>query len=62
MRKIEIFGDNDMDRLRDKVNQFIRDKDVVDIKLTTFTYLEHDTIYVADRVLVVYEEKDNEES
>ena len=56
MKKNEIFGDNDMRRLRNRVNDFIKDKDVVDIKLTSFTYAENNEVYAADRVLVVYEE------
>lgn len=61
MKKIEIFGDNDMGRLRDKVNRFISDKDVVDIKLTSFTYTDSDVVYAADRVLVVYEEESHDD-
>lgn len=57
MTKIEIFADNDLRRLRNKVNDFIRDKNVVDVKITTFTYIEGDNLYAADRILVVYEDE-----
>lgn len=62
MTKIEIFADNDLMRLRNKVNDFIRDKNVVDVKITSFTYATTDCVHAADRILVIYEEEHNEES
>ena len=67
--KIKLFADNDHLALEEKINNFIKDKTVFDIKYdsnlfhssyNTQTGIPKD-IVVNDRVLILYEEKDPDE-
>ena len=66
--KIKLFADNDHLALEEKINNFIKDKTVLDIKYdsnlfhssyNTQTGIPKD-IVVNDRALIIYEEKDQD--
>lgn len=60
--KVEIFASNDRKKLIERVNDFIKDKDVVDIKFNSIcvpTIIQSGIITemaVNDRALIIYKE------
>lgn len=69
MTKVQIFSVSDAVRLADFINEFIKDKKVVDIKYQAVTLYDKFTkigtpqnVIVNDRAMVIYEEPDEDTS
>lgn len=63
MTKVKIFVDIDVTRLETQINEFIKDKKVIDIKYNTITFVNQysergipTSIILGDRALIIYEE------
>lgn len=60
--KVKILADIDMNALVERINDFIKDKDVVDIKFTTVCYPVQTVnglpskLAINDRALIIYRE------
>lgn len=63
MYKVAIIGNQSTATLENSINEFIKDKKVIDIKFNTFTLFSgkyNDFRHnVYDRVMVIYEEEEN---
>ena len=61
MIKTYMISDYNAARFLNTVNDFIKDKKVIDIKFTSLITMTSDIgAAVVDRVLIIYEEEDNE--
>lgn len=56
--KVKIIAVNDGNRLMEAVNDFCKDKNVIDIKFQSLLIDESITRSVNDRVLIIYSEED----
>ena len=58
MTKVAIFGGNDSIKFKDEINDFIKDKKIIDIKYNTIFYsgLLAGENPIVERALVIYEE------
>lgn len=69
MTKVKIFSVSDAVMLADVINEFIKDKKVVDIKYQAVIFYDEfnrngtpQTVGINDRAMVIYEEPDEETS
>ena len=62
MIKTQVFSSSNMNVLRDAINEFVKDKKVIDIKFQSVVSPSHwkdgcyDRFDIIDRVLIIYEE------
>lgn len=56
--KVKIIACNDGSRLMELVNDFCKDKSVIDIKFQSLLIDERITRSINDRVLIIYSEED----
>lgn len=56
MTKVKIFIHDDVQVLNQAINEFIKDKKVIDIKFTSIICHTEWRTYLGDRVLIIYEE------
>lgn len=54
--KIKIFADINSIALEELVNEFIKDKDVVDIKYQSLTVVSTSGVAINDRAMIIYRE------
>lgn len=54
--KIKIFADINSIALENAVNEFIKDKDVVDIKYQSVSVVASNGMAINDRVMIIYKE------
>lgn len=62
MIKTQLMSDYDHLRLQDAINKFIRNVKVIDIKFNSLTVPTQEGLMVVDRVMIIYEENNNEQS
>ena len=61
MIKTQVFSSSNMNALRDAINEFVKDKKVIDIKFQSVVVPSHfqngcyDRFDVIDRALIIYE-------
>lgn len=62
MIKVKFLGSDKWDEFENSINNFIRDKNVIDIKFQSL--LAHNGLggVVADRALIIYEEVEKDET
>lgn len=61
MVKTHLMSDYDHLRLQDAINNFIRNVKVIDIKFNSLTVPTQEGLLVVDRVMIIYEENENDE-